>query len=153
MNSRNPSGVRQSPPRVLPEYVEECKVLPPTQLTLVPLSQPPQTPISLSWMPAPDPAKSVPQKQKSSMDHVKELLEGCLESVHVKAEGKHQWVQLKEENALAIEKLKWQAEQDLLQEHNLEKQCQCKDELKVLDKQILLVQLQAGQSSFPGASS
>ena len=28
MNSRNPSGVCQSPSRVLPEYVEECKVLP-----------------------------------------------------------------------------------------------------------------------------
>ena len=27
MNSRNPSGVRRSPPGVLPEYVEECKVL------------------------------------------------------------------------------------------------------------------------------
>ena len=27
MNSRNPSGVRWSPSRVLPEYVEECKVL------------------------------------------------------------------------------------------------------------------------------
>ena len=28
MNSRNPSGVRRSPSGVLPEYVEECKVLP-----------------------------------------------------------------------------------------------------------------------------
>ena len=27
MNSRNPSGVRRSPSGVLPEYVEECKVL------------------------------------------------------------------------------------------------------------------------------
>ena len=27
MNSRNPSGVCQSPSGVLPEYVEECKVL------------------------------------------------------------------------------------------------------------------------------
>ena len=28
MNSRNPSGVHRSPSGVLPEYVEECKVLP-----------------------------------------------------------------------------------------------------------------------------
>jgi hypothetical protein len=87
------------------------------------------------------------------MDHMKDLSEGCLESVCVKAEGKHQWVQLKEENALAIEKLKWQAKQDLLHEHNLEAQCQREHELRVLDKQILLVQLQAGHSSLPGASA
>ena len=127
--------------------------LPPTQLTLVPLSQPSQTPLLLSWTPAPNPPKAAPQKWKSIMDHVKELSEGCLELVRVKAEGKRQWVQLKEENALAIKKLKWQAEQDLLQECNLKAQCQHKHELKVLNKQILLAQLQAGQSSFPGASS
>lgn len=127
--------------------------VPPTQSLVVSLSQPPQTPLPSSRTPAPDPPKSVPQKRKSIMDHVKDLSEGRLESVRVRAEGKRQRAQLKEENTLAIEKLKWQAEHDLLQERNLEAQRQREHELKLLDKQILLAQLQAGHSTLPGASA
>ena len=92
------------------------------------------------------------RKHKDPFEQVQELAatytNSCLESEHVRAESKRQRL----ENELNIQKLKNEAQDQQCQHEAEEHECQRQHELQIMEKQIILAQLQARSTNVGNAS-